>query len=178
MIVVHHTCIHKLKNTLISFVKLYFPRKMFFDDGDDDDDFESLPRVRFPRVRYSHWKQDAIFLVLIKVWRTVLLNIEIYKAKNIQSLYSWLLEHGRKIKLLYKQKVKTYFHLYFDIAIAVKRSGNITFWPNVIFNYFTVTWSQTEVVLDVKVGWKGCCSYLSSILLNTTRITRQRLVNC
>ena len=54
MIVVHHTCIHKLKNTLISFVKLYFPRKMFFDDGDDDDDFESLPRVRFPRVRYSH----------------------------------------------------------------------------------------------------------------------------
>ena len=50
------------------------------DDDDDDDDFESLPRVR-----YLHWKQDAIFLVLCKTWRTVLLNIEIYKAKNVQS---------------------------------------------------------------------------------------------
>ena len=59
MNLVHHTCLHKVKNTPISFAKLYFPRKMFFDDSndddnDDDDDFESLPRVRFPRVRYSH----------------------------------------------------------------------------------------------------------------------------
>ena len=88
---------------------------MFFDDSndddEDDDDFESLLRVR-----YSHWKQDPIFLILTKVWRTVLLNIEIYKAKNIQSLYNWQLERGRKIKLLHKQKVKTYFLLYFDIA--------------------------------------------------------------
>lgn len=53
MNLVHHTCLHKVKNTPISFAKLYFPRKMFFDDSndddEDDDDFESLLRVR-----YSH----------------------------------------------------------------------------------------------------------------------------
>ena len=57
---------------------------MFLDDANDnDDDFESIPRVR-----YSHWKQHPIFLVLFEVWRTVLFNIEIYKTKWIISFIS------------------------------------------------------------------------------------------